>query len=78
MLFFSLRQLRTLEISFFVKYLPFLFLDKKFKNLTERVVLGKVVGWCYSMEHQKRGIPYLHILLILEKSSQLSTFIDDY
>ena len=25
------------------------------KDLTERHILGKVAGWCYSVEHQKRG-----------------------
>jgi len=24
-------------------------------DLTERHVLGTVAGWCYSVEHQKRG-----------------------
>lgn len=25
------------------------------KDLAERHVLGRVSGWCYSVEHQKRG-----------------------
>lgn len=25
------------------------------KDLVERHVLGRVAGWCYSVEHQKRG-----------------------
>ena len=29
------------------------------KDLVESHVLGRVAGWCYSVEHQKRG---LHIL----------------
>ena len=28
------------------------------KDLTERHILGKVAGWCYSVEHQKRGKVY--------------------
>lgn len=36
-----------------------IFMDKAtefIRDLTERHVLGKVAGWCYSVEHQKRGI----------------------
>ena len=29
------------------------------KDLVERHVLGRVAGWCYSVEHQKRGLPIL-------------------
>lgn len=35
-----------------------IFMDKAtefIKDLTERHILGKVAGWCYSVEHQKRG-----------------------
>ena len=35
-----------------------IFMDKAtefLKDLTERHILGKVAGWCYSVEHQKRG-----------------------
>ena len=37
------------------------------KDLTQRHVLGKGTGWCYSVEHQKRGMPHIHFLLILEQ-----------
>jgi hypothetical protein len=30
------------------------------KDLTVRQVMGPVAGWCYSMEHQKRGIKNLY------------------
>ena len=26
------------------------------KDLCEKNVLGQVAGWCYSVEHQKRGL----------------------
>ena len=35
-----------------------IFMDKAtefIKDLTKRHVLGKVAGYCYSVEHQKRG-----------------------
>lgn len=57
------------------------------KDLAERHVLGRVSGWCYSVEHQKRGsssnfvrvpfllvgMPHLHMLLILDKQRQITT-----
>ena len=36
-----------------------IFMDKAeefVKDLCEKNVLGKVAGWCYSVEHQKRGL----------------------
>ena len=35
-----------------------IFMDKAeefIKDLCEKNVLGRVAGWCYSVEHQKRG-----------------------
>uniref|UniRef100_A0A183C066 ATP-dependent DNA helicase n=1 Tax=Globodera pallida TaxID=36090 RepID=A0A183C066_GLOPA len=53
-----------------------IFMDKAtefIKDLTERNVLGKVAGWCYSVEHQKRGMPHIHMLLILDEGSRITT-----
>uniref|UniRef100_A0A183CP12 Helitron_like_N domain-containing protein n=1 Tax=Globodera pallida TaxID=36090 RepID=A0A183CP12_GLOPA len=53
-----------------------IFMDKAtefIKDLTERHVLGKVAGWCYSVEHQKRGMPHIHMLLILDEASHITT-----
>lgn len=35
------------------------------KDVLERQVLGKIAGWCYSVEHQKRGniIYVIHVYL---------------
>uniref|UniRef100_A0A183CL31 ATP-dependent DNA helicase n=1 Tax=Globodera pallida TaxID=36090 RepID=A0A183CL31_GLOPA len=60
-----------------------IFMDKAtefIKDLTERNVLGKVAGWCYSVEHQKRGMPHIHILLILDKQGRITSpnVVDDF
>ena len=72
-----------------------LFMDKmeKFlKDVTQRYVLGKVAGWCYVIEHQKRGdfskksfnhilgMPHIHLLLIMDRDFPILTpqQVDDY
>lgn len=42
--------------------------------------MGMVRAWTYSVEHQKPGMPHIHILLILEKDHDLRTpeFVDQY
>ena len=42
--------------------------------------MGKVRAWTYSVEHQKAGMPHIHMLLILEKDHDLRTpeFVDQY
>ncbi|KAL3070939.1 hypothetical protein niasHT_040095 [Heterodera trifolii] len=60
-----------------------IFMDKAaefIKDVTERGVLGKVAGWCYSVEHQKRGMPHIHMLLILERGVRIDTAqqVDEY
>uniref|UniRef100_A0A914I8I8 ATP-dependent DNA helicase n=1 Tax=Globodera rostochiensis TaxID=31243 RepID=A0A914I8I8_GLORO len=60
-----------------------IFMDKAtefIKDLTERHVLGKVAGWCYSVEHQKRGMPHIHMLLILDKGGRIISpeQVDEY
>jgi hypothetical protein len=49
-------------------------------DLVKKQVMGPVVGWCYALEHQKRGMPHLHILLMLKKSPVLDSpeFVNDY
>ena len=39
-------------------------------------IFGKVVGYIYVIEFQKRGLPHAHILLILAASDKLSTTED--
>ncbi|KAL3118683.1 hypothetical protein niasHT_006511 [Heterodera trifolii] len=60
-----------------------IFMDKAaefIRDVTERGVLGKVAGWCYSVEHQKRGMPHIHMLLILERGVRINTpkQVDEY
>ncbi|KAL3110874.1 hypothetical protein niasHT_014811 [Heterodera trifolii] len=60
-----------------------IFMDKAaefIRDVTERGVLGKVAGWCYSVEHQKRGMPHIHMLLILERGVRIDTAqqVDEY
>ncbi|TMS34337.1 hypothetical protein L596_001959 [Steinernema carpocapsae] len=42
--------------------------------------LGKVAGWGYSIEFQKRGMPHAHILIVLKKGEDTGTpdFVDQY
>lgn len=42
-------------------------------DLLKRHVLGKVKAWVYTIEFQKRGLPHLHCLLILEDEFKLKT-----
>jgi hypothetical protein len=46
------------------------FIDKAtafLDDLVKNHVMGKVAAYVSSTEHQKRGMPHLHILLVLEK-----------
>ena len=45
------------------------------KDLCEKNVLGKVAGWCYSVEHQKRGLVCSYFLQSTSISIKLSTFV---
>ena len=40
--------------------------DQLMKDLTQRHVLGKCQAWLWVIEFQKRGLPHIHILLILQ------------
>src|ERR1039457_669061 len=39
-------------------------------------IFGKVIAFTYVVEFQKRGLPHAHILLILDKESQIRTAED--
>ncbi|KAI5182263.1 hypothetical protein NEOKW01_2158, partial [Nematocida sp. AWRm80] len=47
------------------------------RDVLDHGVLGKVEGYNYSVEHQKRGMPHIHLLLILSKKDRkrLSTSV---
>ena len=40
-------------------------LDELLKDLFERKIFGEVAGYAWTNEYQKRGLPHVHILLIL-------------
>lgn len=43
------------------------------KDVLERYVLGKVIAYVYVIEFQKRGLPHVHMLLILDQNDKLDT-----
>jgi len=43
------------------------------KDLLFKNILGKVIGYTWVVEFQKRGLPHVHILLILDKKDKLKT-----
>ena len=45
-------------------------------DLTKDMVFGRVVGFIYVIEFQKRGLPHVHILLILEQTQKPNTSDD--
>ncbi|XP_010687212.1 uncharacterized protein LOC104901350 [Beta vulgaris subsp. vulgaris] len=79
---------RTIPPSSFVgsprdmhqRYQDVIALVQKFelkKDVLERGILAKVVAYVYVVEFQKRGIPHVHMLLILKQTDKLTT-PDDY
>ncbi|GAU41076.1 hypothetical protein TSUD_139790 [Trifolium subterraneum] len=50
--------------------------DLLLKDLTKRHVLGKVLAYMYTIEFQKRGLPYAHIIIFLHPSSKYPTPTD--
>uniref|UniRef100_A0A0M3IC53 ATP-dependent DNA helicase n=1 Tax=Ascaris lumbricoides TaxID=6252 RepID=A0A0M3IC53_ASCLU len=42
-------------------------------DVLKREVLGKVVGFAYNTEFQKRGLPHVHLLLCVDRSDQVLT-----
>uniref|UniRef100_A0A915CXY9 ATP-dependent DNA helicase n=1 Tax=Ditylenchus dipsaci TaxID=166011 RepID=A0A915CXY9_9BILA len=51
------------------------------RDLTEKHVLGKLSGYVFSLEHQKRGMPHLHCLLIPDPDNDMLgtvNFLEDF
>ena len=44
-----------------------IYLEDLLKDIIDRQLFGKVVGWVYTIEFQKRGLPHAHMLFILDK-----------
>uniref|UniRef100_A0A183C4Y9 ATP-dependent DNA helicase n=1 Tax=Globodera pallida TaxID=36090 RepID=A0A183C4Y9_GLOPA len=61
-----------------------LFIDKSkefLKDIVQRQVMGPVKAWFYSVEHQERGLPHIHLCLILDFARMhmsMEDYIDDY
>jgi len=49
----------------------------KFKSfladITETEIFGRTVGYVYTIEYQKRGLPHVHLILFLHHSARLTT-----
>jgi hypothetical protein len=56
-----------------VFYLKFMEL---MKDLTERQIFGKVLGYVWRIEWQARGLPHVHLLLILESAITSEQSVD--
>ena len=48
-------------------------LDAMMDDITKKQLFGKVVGYMYAMEWQKRGLPHAHILIFLDADSRIRT-----
>jgi hypothetical protein len=46
------------------------------KDIIEDSILGKVIGYCYTIEFQKRGLPHCHLLLILDSTHKIRNTSD--
>ena len=44
-------------------------LEELVQDLFERHIFGKVAGYAWTIEYQKRGLPHVHILIILKNAS---------
>ncbi|KAF7150782.1 hypothetical protein RHSIM_Rhsim02G0030300 [Rhododendron simsii] len=42
-------------------------------EIKKKQVFGKIVGYVYTIEYQKRGLPHMHLLLFLEGSDKIHT-----
>ena len=53
--------------------------DQLLKDITDRNIFGKVPAFLWVIEFQKRGLPHMHLLVILKESDRisLSEEIDD-
>jgi hypothetical protein len=50
-----------------------MYLQEFLKDLIERGVLGKVIGYAYTIEWQKRSLPHCHITLILAPGDKIES-----
>ena len=44
-------------------------------DITKKHVLGKPVAWSWVIEFQKRGLPHVHCLFIMDPASQPTTLL---
>jgi hypothetical protein len=51
-------------------------LKELMKDLTQRNILGMVAAYIYVIEFQKRGLPHVHLLIILANNSKLRLAAD--
>lgn len=51
-------------------------LDELFVDLFERNILGKVIGYVWVIEFQKRGLPHCNMLLIWDPKDKPTTISD--
>ncbi len=38
--------------------------------IVQKAIFGKVADWTWSVKYQKRGLPHIHLIVILDKESQ--------
>ncbi|XP_026410948.1 uncharacterized protein LOC113306197 [Papaver somniferum] len=43
------------------------------KEIEDKKVFGRVVGYVYTIEFQKRGLPHMHMLIFLDKADKIHT-----
>ena len=48
-------------------------LDEMMRYIKLSGIFGRVIGFCYTIEFQKRGLPHAHILFILHRDDKFST-----
>ena len=42
-------------------------------DIMQKDIFGKAVGYVYTVEYQKRGLPHAHLIVFLDRASRLST-----
>ena len=42
-------------------------------DIMKRDIFGKAIGYVYTVEYQKRGLPHTHLIVFLHRSARLST-----
>lgn len=51
-------------------------LKELMEDLTKKHVFGRAIAWKHTIEFQKRGLPYAHIVIILHPQDKLKTADD--